>query len=85
MIFNKAASGALDYQFDWSEWLNGDTIATSSFTAYSGITIDSIDNDTTTTTVWLSGGTAPNGYTVENTITTAAGRTAKRSIRVQVI
>lgn len=53
----------------------GETISTSSFTAATGLTVDSSSNDGTTATVTLSGGTAGEAYKVTNEITTSAGRT----------
>jgi len=69
----------LDYGFDWSEWLNGDTIITSTWTVPTGITQNSETETTTTTTIWLSGGSFGQRYTIKNTITTAGGRTGVRS------
>ncbi len=64
---------------DWTRWLDGDTISTSTWTA-TGITIDSSANTTTSATVTLS---AAAGVTdVVNTIVTAAGRTEQRTIRI---
>lgn len=50
-----------------------------------GITIDSQGNDSTTATVWLSGGTAGQEYAVTNRITTTAGRTDDRTILITVV
>lgn len=61
------------FSINWSDWLNGDTISTSSWTVPAGITLDSDSNDTTTTTAVLSGGTAGNNYEITNRITTALG------------
>lgn len=84
-IKRKSPGGVLDYTFDWNtNWLDGDTISTSSWSADSGITIDSDTNTTTTATVWLSGGTADTEYEVTNTIVTAGGRTAQRTLIVKV-
>ena len=41
-------------------------------------------NDTTSATVWLSGGTAGRDHAVAVTITTAAGRTKQRSMKIMV-
>jgi len=82
--FVKDPSAVLDYTVDWSDWLDTDTIATSEWTVPSGITKDSDTNTDTTATVWLSGGTAGENYSVTNTITTAGGRTDQRTIHIQV-
>jgi len=78
-------SDNLDYTFDWTDWLAGDTIATSSWTAAAGLTEGVNANTTTTATVWLSGGTAGVSYVVTNTVTTAGGRTASRSFYVDIV
>lgn len=80
----KSSAAVLDYTFDWVNWLNAETISTSSWTADTGISIDTDTNTTTATTVWLSGGEPGKTYRVYNTITTNASRTERRSFRVKV-
>ena len=82
--FHKDPNDVLDYVFDWSAWLDTDTISTSTMTAETGITIDSDSNTTTTATVFLSGGTAGRTYRVTNRITTAGGRTKDKSMIIEV-
>lgn len=74
--FERDPDSVKDYTEDWSDWLpSGDTISDSTWTVVSGdVTIDSDSNTTTTTTVWLSGGTLGTWAKVTNHITTAAGR-----------
>jgi hypothetical protein len=48
------------------------------------ITLVSNTFSATYATVWVSGGTIPNYYTITNTITTVGGRTRARSIRIMV-
>lgn len=74
----------LDYTVDWSDWLDGDTIATSIWTVPTGITQASETETTTAATIWLSGGTDGSDYTVTNRITTVGGRTDERSIVIVV-
>jgi hypothetical protein len=81
----KDADAVLDYGFNWAPWLDSDTIATSEWDVPEGITEDSDDNTTTLTTVWLSGGTAGETYTLTNTITTAGGRTDERTVHIKVV
>lgn len=70
----KSSAATLDYTQNWSNWLaSGDTIATSSWSSETGITIDSHTNDTTTATVVVSGGTNGKTYKLTNTITTSNG------------
>jgi hypothetical protein len=82
--FVKDPSDVLDYGMDWSAWLGVDTIATSVWTVEAGITEDSETETATTTTIWVSGGTADTEYTLSNLITTAGARTCERSIIIQV-
>ena len=75
----------LDYSFDWNEdgWLDsGDTIDSSVWSTPTGLTEGSKSNDTTTTTVWLSGGTAGKRYPVVNRVTTAEGRIGEWTLLV---
>ena len=90
MIINlkKEKDEVLDFTIDWTKYLlnsGSDTISSSSWAEDSGgITIDSNSNTTTAATVWLSGGSHNNTYTIENTIVTASSRTVKRHINVKV-
>ena len=83
-IFCKDDTEVLDYKVDWADWLTADTIASSSWVIPSGITkdFDSFDDDFTT--VWFSGGTIGETYTLTNTIVSTAGRTATRSFMIQL-
>ncbi len=94
---DKDPTGILDYTFDWApltnesgttDWLvSGDTISSYVITAESGITVDNdtLSNESTSVTVWLSGGTAGAIYTVACKITTIGGRTDKREADIRVI
>ena len=82
--YTKATPGVLDYGIDYSAWLGVDAIATSAWEVPTGITKDSDSNDTTTTTITLSGGTARNSYEVINTITTTAGLSDRRCLVIEV-
>lgn len=64
---------------DWTRWLDGDTIATSTWAA-TGITIDSSSNTTTSASVVLSA--AAGVREVVNKIITAAGLTQEKTIRI---
>lgn len=74
----------LDYVVDWSTYLGADTISTSSWTADSGITVESDEFDDTSTTIWLSGGTRNHRYGLTNHILTAGGRDDEWTIYVLV-
>lgn len=80
----KDPDSVLDYSIDWSQWLAADTIVSSSWTVTSGIAKDSDTNDTTSTTIWVSGGTAGATYSLQNRIVTTAGRTKDVTIDVPV-
>lgn len=82
--FVKDPDAVLDYQIDWEDWLDSDTISTSEWTVESGITRDSDANTATTTTIWLSGGTAGETYSLTNRIVTTGGRTEDRTMTVYV-
>lgn len=79
----KDPSDVVDYVIDWTDVLASDTIATATYTA-PGLTVNSSSNTSTTSTVWLAGGTA--GATCEVTcrITTAGGRTFERTASLRV-
>jgi len=82
--FTKDPDAVLDYAIDWSRWLGSDTIQTSTWTVPPGLTEVTSSHTTTTATIWLSGGTAGETYTVTNRIVTAGGRTDERSIYLRV-
>ena len=80
----KDPDAVLDYPMNWADWLDGDTISTSTWTVPDGITKDSDSKTTSATTIWLSGGTAGLDYTLINHIVTAAGREDDRTIIIKV-
>ena len=84
--FVKDPDAVLDYGNNWAAWLSdvSDTIATSTWAAETGITIDSETETTTAATVWLSGGTVGDSYDVTNSIVTAAGRKDDRTITITI-
>ena len=83
-VFNKDPDATLDYQIDWSEWLDGDTIITSAWTVSTGLTKETDSFTDIITEVWFSGGTDKTGYDAMNRITTGNGRTDDRTIRIKV-
>lgn len=89
MAYEKRAAEVKDYGIDWSDRLlvngvAGDTISTSTWVVETGITKASDSATTTTTTVWLSGGTEGVEYTLTNRVVTAQGRTHERSFLVTI-
>ena len=84
MTFTKDPEAVLDYSIDWSRWLAGDQIATSSWTVPSGLEKVSDTQTGTRTTIWLRGGAIGESYSVTNRITTSGGRTDDRSFQVKI-
>lgn len=83
--YTKDPTAALDYGLDWAAWLDGDTISTSTWTQVpAALTFGARTHDTTSTTVWLSGGTHGQTVKVRNLIVTAAGRTDERTLVIEV-
>ena len=83
--FDKDPDETLDFTIDWSDWLvDSDTISSSAWDVPVGITEVSKSNDTTTAWIFLSGGTDGAEYKLTNTIVTAGGRTAQRTIQILV-
>jgi hypothetical protein len=81
----KDPNAVLDYQWDWSSWLDeGETITTATVTAPDGITVDSQANTTTTVTAWLSGGSLSASYPVTCRVVTSDGRTDDRTISLYI-
>lgn len=80
----KDPNATKDYGIDWATWLAGDTIQTSTWLVPAGLTNSNPSNTSTTTTVWLSGGTLGETYTVTNRVTTTGGRTEDESLRFYI-
>lgn len=75
----------LDYSFDWSRVLDGDTISASVWTVPTGLTSVTTSKTPTTTTVWLGGGTLGGAYTLTNRVTTAGSRVFERSASIRIV
>jgi len=85
--FTKDPNAVLDYSFDWSDWLTGgETIATSTWLNPDSLTINTTANTTTTTVVWVTGGTAGKTYRLTNRIVTNSSptRTDDRTLSIEV-
>lgn len=87
----KDPDAILDYIFDWEDWLQGDTISSSTFTISPSVVgeleqpVSPVASFTDKTAkVWLKGGLIGKKYTVTNRIQTAAGRKEDWSITVYV-
>jgi len=84
--FSKYAISNLDYQWDYSEWLETtETIVSASVVADTGIDLGTVTNTTTTVTAWLSGGTAQTTYEISCQIQTTLGRIDKRLIEITIL
>lgn len=80
----KDPNGVLDYEFDWTQWLEtGDTIASHVATVV-GAVKNSSANSTTSVTVWVSGGTVGINATIACRITTTAGRVDERTVTLRI-
>jgi hypothetical protein len=82
--YTKDPNSTLDYSWDWTAWLAGDTIVTSQWLVPAALRKTQDSNDTTSTTVWLKGGPLGQTYEVTNRITTAAGRVDERSFKLAI-
>ena len=84
-VERKDPDDVLDYVFHWSDWLEtGETLGSVAWDVPTGLTQDDDDVGATTATVWLSGGTAGETYTVGCKVTTNTTRVCERSFRVLV-
>ncbi|MGE0289685.1 MAG: hypothetical protein AB7I42_25655 [Bradyrhizobium sp.] len=73
----------LDFTLDWSGWLEeGDSISVSAWVVPEGLTSSAPSSDDDSATVWLTGVTAGETYTVINQVTTAAGRVQLKPFRI---
>lgn len=85
-VKEKDPDAVLDFGFDWETWLDGDTIAASTWAVPSGITKDSdLFTAVGITAIWLSGGTLYEVYRLVNRITTAAGRKNDRTLVIKMV
>lgn len=88
MSLNWPAKGpyeVLDYTINWARALGTDSISTSDWTiSAADLVEDNATNQAKTATIWLSGGTAGQSYTVFNTIVTAQGRTFTQTVAINV-
>lgn len=85
----KDPDAKLPFAVDWSAWLTteGDTATSATWTVPAGLVQESSPAPTLVNgkaTVWLSGGTDGQNYTVTCHLTTTGGRTDDRSFRVSV-
>lgn len=85
--FTKDPDAKLDYTRDWSAWLaaaGDDTIDTSTWIVPAGLTAGAESQTDTSTTIWLSGGTVGERYSVTNRVTTTGGRIDDRTFTIDI-
>jgi hypothetical protein len=73
----QSSGSLLDYGLDWSDWLStlpGETIASSTWVSDGALTLTNQAVADAVTSVWVTGGTPGEWYTLENTIVTSGGR-----------
>ena len=81
---DKDPDSIIDYGVDWSTWLaDGETITASVWIVPTGLTSVGESNTTIATSIFLSGGTIGETYTLTNRITTTAARTEDRSMLIE--
>ncbi|TDI82540.1 MAG: hypothetical protein E2O80_02030 [Betaproteobacteria bacterium] len=85
MALVKTPLASLDYGFDWTAWLDGDTINTSTWSESTGVlTLTNESEASGITSVDISGGLKNNVYRVKNSIVTNAGRHDDRDLIIPV-
>jgi len=85
VVATKTPAEVKDFTIDWTKYLSGDAIVTSSWgISLPDITASQQSSTSTHTTVWLSGGDIGSTYVIENTIVTVAGRTLTAAFKLKV-
>lgn len=83
LIWYKDNDEELDYPVDWSDWLDGDTLASSVWVVPAGITATADTFSSPVTVIWLEGGgVSGTRHVLKNQITTTLGRHTERTITV---
>ena len=80
----KAPTDEKKYTIDWSNDLGAETISSDVWTIDSGLTDDGQTNDTTTSTIDVSGGTAGYTYKLSCAITTSTADVHVKEIYIRV-
>jgi len=89
--YQKDPSSKLPYGFDWTNWLDsesmpsGETIASAVWTIPTGLTGTGEQIGTVLTKVDISGGEAGSTYTVACKVTTTGGYITERSFEISVV
>jgi len=83
-VKTKDPNSILDYGFNWTKWLDRDTLNSSTWIVPTGITEVSNNYSGQITAIWLSGGTLGEVYKIVNRITTVGGRTDDRTLVLKI-
>jgi len=83
--FAKDPDETLDYQFDWTQFIGTDTIASqSTVVAGASLVTSVIDGTNKKVNVRISGGVIDTPASIENTVTTASGQIAQRTATIKI-
>lgn len=80
--FVKDPAAVLDYYLDWSAWLAGDTLSTSTWVATGTVLIRDAAMVGSVTVIWVEGGSTGELVDLTNHIVTVAGREDERTLRL---
>lgn len=90
MIYTKAPNDKLDYDIDFSRWLElgdaivaGNAVVTTATGALPNSTISTVIFDTTTIKVWVDGGSDNSEIHITAVATTSAGRIKEQCFTVR--
>ena len=87
-LYLKDPDAAVDYAIDWTPYLDGRTIAASSWSVTpeeaGGAAIDETRFEPGRTAVRVSGGVAGHGYSLANHVTLSDGSSDDRSLTLRV-
>ena len=72
----------LDFSFDFTDWLESDTLSSITWSVSRGIITGSIAQTQTVATIFVSNGVVNRVYEVHCQVTTTAGRTVNRSLEI---
>jgi len=82
--FVKDPNATVDYELDWSEWLDSDAVSTSTWSAPAALTLTGSNVTDNVTRIFVAGGSVGTDYLITNRITSSGGRIEDRSILIQV-
>lgn len=82
--FEKRPDDVLDYDIDFSRWLDGDTLVNVTATATGTAIIDNSSVDAVAAKIWISGGDAGTDTTITAQVETLSGRTKEIQFRMKV-